>query len=81
MKSWLFHRAAEPGTGIKPAMEPVMHELAAAFNQKVVVEDQRVCEGVQRGVNHAGGRTSVLSDDEQRVAAFHKIYAGLMGLS
>jgi phenylpropionate dioxygenase-like ring-hydroxylating dioxygenase large terminal subunit len=80
MRSRIFHRAADPGTKVGAAMEPILHNMAAEFNTQVLKEDQNVCESVQRGAARVRGRFAMLSDEELRVERFQRIYAGAMRL-
>ena len=52
-------------------------QAVRAFNQTVFEEDRRVCEQVQRGLPHAVG-AGMLSEEEERVAAFQRAYLALM---
>jgi phenylpropionate dioxygenase-like ring-hydroxylating dioxygenase large terminal subunit len=48
-------------------------ESVAALNRQIFAEDAEVCEHLQQGVADAAA-AGILSDEEERVGAFHKAY-------
>jgi phenylpropionate dioxygenase-like ring-hydroxylating dioxygenase large terminal subunit len=61
----------------KSAMEKIYSSALVDFNRQVFVEDKVICEKVQIGVkqSHHGGE---LSDEEERVCEFQKVYRKFM---
>jgi choline monooxygenase len=51
----------------------------AAFNDRVLAEDQRICEEVQIGKGFAPPRPAHLGGNEDRVGAFHAAWCRWMG--
>ncbi len=76
--SHLFHREPDPGAKIKPMMMGILHEAACDFNRKVLIEDQVVCESVQRAVGQTNS-VGMLSDEEIRIIHFHRSWLECMG--
>ncbi len=74
LTSYLF---ATNGLGELSKMETALkrqfYRSAAEFVQAIFKEDAAICEQVQRSVGFAEGQ-GVLSDEEQRICAFHKGY-------
>jgi phenylpropionate dioxygenase-like ring-hydroxylating dioxygenase large terminal subunit len=67
-------------TAPSPALEnvlPIFHKSVVDLNRAIFEEDRIVCEHLQMGVRDAVG-TGVLSDEELRVAAFHRHYNDAM---
>jgi phenylpropionate dioxygenase-like ring-hydroxylating dioxygenase large terminal subunit len=56
---------------------PMFHKSVVDLNRAIFDEDRIVCEQLQLGVRDAVG-TGVLSDEELRVAAFHRAYLDTM---
>ena len=58
-------------------MEKIYTSALVDFNRQVFVEDKVICEKVQIGVkqSHNGGE---LSDEEERVCEFQKVYRKFM---
>jgi len=59
------------------ALKKQFYQSAADFVKAIFAEDAAICEEVQRAVGFAHG-TGVLSDEEQRICAFHEAYAAAM---
>jgi phenylpropionate dioxygenase-like ring-hydroxylating dioxygenase large terminal subunit len=78
LTSYLF---ATNGLGELSRMEAALRKQfyasAAEFVRAIFAEDCAICEEVQRGVRFAEGR-GVLSDEEERICAFHEAYGDAM---
>jgi phenylpropionate dioxygenase-like ring-hydroxylating dioxygenase large terminal subunit len=78
LTSYLF---ATSGLGelskMELALKKQFYRSAAEFVQAIFAEDAAICEQVQRSVGFAHG-AGVLSDEEQRICAFHEAYAASM---
>jgi hypothetical protein len=78
LTSYLF---ATNGLGELSKMETALRKQfyasAADFVRAIFAEDSAICEEVQRGVPFAEGR-GVLSDEEERICAFHEAYKAAM---
>jgi phenylpropionate dioxygenase-like ring-hydroxylating dioxygenase large terminal subunit len=79
MRSTLFHRNPEPGTGMTEEMASLLFDSAATFNRRVLKEDQRICEAVQRGAARKLNNTGLLSEEEQRIGNFQRLYTSRLG--
>lgn len=55
------------------ALKKQFYASAAEFVQAIFLEDAGICEQVQRSIGFAHG-TGVLSDEEERICAFHQAY-------
>jgi len=81
LTSYLF---ATNGLGELSKMETALRKQfyasAADFVRAIFAEDCAICEEVQRGVPFAEGR-GVLSDEEERICAFHEAYQAAMQAS
>jgi phenylpropionate dioxygenase-like ring-hydroxylating dioxygenase large terminal subunit len=62
---------------MEAALKKQFYQSAADFVRAIFAEDAGICEEVQRAVGFAQG-TGVLSDEEQRICAFHEAYATAM---
>jgi hypothetical protein len=62
------------------ALKKQFYNSASDFVRAIFAEDAAICEQVQRSVGFAHG-AGVLSDEEQRICAFHEAYAASMGHS
>ncbi len=60
-------------TKMEAALRKQFYQSAAEFVQAIFVEDGAICEEVQRGVAFAH-TAGVLSDEEERICAFHTAY-------
>ena len=61
-------------TKMEAALKRQFYRSAGDFVQAIFAEDAAICEQVQRSVAFAEG-TGVLSDEEQRICAFHEAYS------
>jgi len=81
LTSYLF---ATNGLGELSRMEAALRKQfyasAAEFVRAIFAEDCAICEEVQHGVRFAEGR-GVLSDEEERICAFHNAYEAAMRTS
>ncbi|MGB8169060.1 MAG: hypothetical protein WCF18_16305, partial [Chthoniobacteraceae bacterium] len=59
------------------ALKKQFYQSASEFVQAIFAEDATICEEVQSAITFAHG-TGVLSDEEQRICAFHEAYATAM---
>jgi hypothetical protein len=78
LTSFLF---ATNGVGelskMEAALKKQFYQSAADFVRAIFAEDAGICEEVQHAVGYAQG-TGVLSDEEERICAFHESYAAAM---
>ena len=78
LTSYLF---ATNGLGALSTMEAALRKQfyasAAEFVRAIFAEDCAICEEVQSGVRFAEG-PGVLSDEEERICAFHEAYGDAM---
>ncbi len=65
-------------TKMEAALKKQFYQSAADFVREIFAEDAAICEEVQRGVGiaHTAG---VLSDEEERICAFHTAYRSALG--
>lgn len=61
----------------KSTIERVYQEALVNFNRQVFSEDKDICEKVQLGVKNSH-YTGELSDEEERVSAFQRVYRDFM---
>ncbi len=64
-------------TKMELALKKQFYQSAADFVRAIFAEDAAICEEVQHAVGFAHG-TGVLSDEEERICAFHETYAAAM---
>lgn len=64
-------------TKMEQALRKQFYQSAGEFVQAIFAEDAAICEQVQRSVGFAEG-AGVLSDEEQRICAFHEAYAAAL---
>ena len=60
-------------TRMESALRKQFYASAAEFVRAIFAEDAAICEEVQRAIPFAHG-TGVLSDEEERICAFHQAY-------
>ena len=60
-------------TKMEAALRKQFYASAAEFVREIFLEDANICEQVQRSIGFAHG-TGVLSDEEERICAFHEAY-------
>ena len=60
-------------TKMEAALKKQFYASAAEFVRDIFLEDANICEQVQRSIGFAHG-TGVLSDEEERICAFHQAY-------
>jgi phenylpropionate dioxygenase-like ring-hydroxylating dioxygenase large terminal subunit len=60
------------------ALKKQFYASAAEFVQAIFLEDAGICEQVQRSIGFAHG-VGVLSDEEERICAFHQAYRAAIG--
>lgn len=60
-------------TKMEAALKRQFYASAAEFVQAIFAEDAAICEQVQRSIGFAHG-VGVLSDEEERICAFHQAY-------
>ena len=60
-------------TTMEAALKKQFYASAAEFVRETFLEDAKICEQVQRSIGFAHG-TGVLSDEEERICAFHQAY-------
>ena len=60
-------------TKMEAALKKQFYASAAEFVREIFLEDAGICEQVQRGIGYAHG-SGVLSDEEERICAFHQAY-------
>jgi phenylpropionate dioxygenase-like ring-hydroxylating dioxygenase large terminal subunit len=60
-------------TKMETALKRQFYASAAEFVQAIFLEDAAICEQVQRSIGFAHG-DGVLSDEEERICAFHRAY-------
>ena len=60
-------------TKMEAALKKQFYASAAEFVREIFLEDANICEQVQRSIGFAHG-TGVLSDEEERICAFHEAY-------
>lgn len=62
---------------VKENLRAMINDSVVQFNRAVFLEDQVICEAVQRGIKNGVG-SGQLSDEELRVAEFQKNYSAMM---
>lgn len=78
MVSYLYHRAPDPGSRLRPDMLDVLYDAARRFNVTTLEEDRAIVESVQRGVVQTS-QPGLLSDEEARIVQFHATYLAAIG--
>jgi phenylpropionate dioxygenase-like ring-hydroxylating dioxygenase large terminal subunit len=56
------------------AMVRAFNESAVHFNRQVFDEDKTICEGVHQGIRAKQTGQGILSQEEERILAFHTHY-------
>ena len=67
-------------TKMETALKKQFYASAAEFVRDIFVEDAGICEQVQRSIGFAHGN-GVLSDEEERICAFHQAYRAALAAS
>jgi phenylpropionate dioxygenase-like ring-hydroxylating dioxygenase large terminal subunit len=78
--SYVFATKLEGASEIRENLRAMINDSVVQFNRAVFLEDQAICEAVQRGIRNGVG-TGHLSDEELRVADFQKNYSAMVRLS
>lgn len=76
-RSFVFITKTEESKLYKSPLEKIYEDSLINFNRQVFSEDKEICEKVQLGVK-SSHYTGELSDEEERVSAFQKVYRKFM---